>query len=331
MCLHRRHHRPLLNHSGRPVLGLGLIIALSLVALAACAEPVVPPPTATLGPTATFTPTATPAPTWTPTPTPTATPIPPARLEVQRPEVTTPLNPVPVEALLEPPPGMDLQARVSATVMDPEAQVYATFELTAREGDRYRAPDALVLPLDPLPGYWWLIVHVDAPVPVIGDPALFFEIPSVAYRDLSESLPVGVTMHVPEDFAEVAAWGDTWAGGRVWAYRYGEVALWWVPGPTKAFFASNALVVLEATYTEDTRWEMMPALSEALPTEWQGRPGFEFPEVWPGVDGGLGRAWVIQDTNYWLYVLRVRGVATEQLPVLHEEIAKTFSFVEASD
>ena len=328
---HRRRHLLLRNIRLSPGFVSGMVIVLSLVAFAACSEPVAP--TQTVAPTVTVTapPSATPAPTWTPTPIPTTTPSPPGSLEIVWPDTVSPLDPLPVEVVIVPPPGIAMRAQVEVTVMDPEAQVYTILELTEQEGNRYRAPRALRLPLDSLPGYWWLIAHVTAPLPVAGDPARFFEVAPVVFRDLSEALPPAVTMRVPADFTEAVALGDPWAGGRVWTYRDGEVALWWVPGPTKAFLLSNALVVLEATYAEDARQDVAPSLSEALPIEWLGRPGFEFPEVWPAPNGGPGRVWVIQDNDYWLYVLRVRGVGTDAIPALHEEIVKTFAFVEATD
>ena len=309
---------------------LGWVVVVLVVALAACSTPASTP---TLEPTATSLPTATvtPAPTTTPTPTPTATPVPPARLELRWPETVSVLAPVPIEVVLEPPAGSDIQAEIKATVMDPTAQVYATFELSEREGHLYRSPDSLRLPFDPLPGAWWFYVQVSAPVPVVGDAALFFHIAPIENRDLSEVLRPGTTIGVPVEFDEVIAQGDTWAGGRVWRYEQGEVALWWVPGPAEALTDSNALVVLEATYDGHGYHDGAPSPLEFMPMAWQGRSGFEFSEIWPEPEGGHGRAWVIQGDDYWVYVLRVRAVGTPAMPTLHEEIAKTFAFVEASD
>ena len=73
-----------------------------------------------------------------------------------------------------PPAGTSVNATITATVMDPEAQIYRTFALTDRQGVRYSAPEGLMLPFQPLPGYWWLIVHVDADLPIVGEPALSF-------------------------------------------------------------------------------------------------------------------------------------------------------------
>ncbi|MCJ7551093.1 MAG: hypothetical protein MUQ30_15570 [Anaerolineae bacterium] len=303
-------------------------LALVIVALSACALP--PPVVVNVVVTATPVATATPMPTWTPTPVPTATPIPPAYVEAQLPGAISPLVPVPVEALFVPPPGIEAGVRIDATVMDPVAGVYATFELSERYGDRYRSPEALQLPLEPLSGFWWLIVHAETQLPVEGAPALFFEIEPVTYRDLTGTLPSGVTLRVPVDFRDVVAQGNQQAGGRVWQHRDGEVALWWAPGPTEALLLSNALVALEATYAADRdargRSDAVPAPVEFFETEWQGQPAFEFPEMWPGSDGGPGRAWVIQGADDWLYILRVRALGRETLPSLHVEVANTFAF-----
>jgi hypothetical protein len=258
---------------------------------------------------------------------PTATPIPPAELAVRWPDTVSPLTPVPVEAVLAQPPGVQAHAEISATVMDPEAQVYATFDLVSEGSGLYRSADPLQLPLEPQPGYWWLIVHVSSQLPVIGDPARFFQTSPVAYRDLN-GLPADVQMRVPAAFTEVLAQGDAWAGGRVWVFGDGEVALWWAPGPTEELLLNNALVMLESAHAADPRNEELPSLSEATPTTWQERPAFEFPERWPGSDGGPGRAWVIQGPDLWLYAVRVRALGVEEVPSLHAEVARTFGFPE---
>ncbi|MCD6286530.1 MAG: hypothetical protein J7M39_11520, partial [Anaerolineae bacterium] len=199
-------------------------------------------------------------------------------------------------------------------------------------GDRYGSPEALQLPLEPLSGYWWLIVHAETQLPVEGTPALFFEIEPVIYRDLTGTLPSGVTLRVPADFREVVAQGNQQAGGRVWQHQDGEVGLWWAPGPTEVLLLSNALVALEATHTADSdargRSDVVPAPVEYFETEWQGQQTFEFPEIWPEPDGGPGHAWVIQGPDDWLYILRVRALGWETLPSLHVEVASTFTFVQ---
>ena len=175
-----------------------------------------------------------------------------------------------------------------------------------------------------------MIVHAETQLPVEGTPALFFEIEPVTYRDLTGTLPSGVTMGVPADFREAVAQGNQQAGGRVWQHRDGAVGLWWAPGPTEALLLSNALVALEATYAADAgargRSEAVPVPVEFFETEWQGQPAFEFPEMWPDPDGGPGRAWVIQGPDDWLYILRVRALGRETLPSLHVEVVGTFAF-----
>lgn len=307
------------------------MVILLAVFLGACATP--PPQIVRVEVTATPTvgPSPTPLPTWTPTPAPTATPIPPAQIEALIPDVVSPLEPVPIEAAFVPPPGVSAGARLSAIVMDPVAEVYATFDLSERQGERYTAPDWLHLPLEPLPGYWWLIVHAETELPVEGTLARFFEIAPVTYRSLTETLPSGVSLQIPVEFAEVLAVGNQAAGGRVWRYEHGEVALWWAPGPAEDLLLNNAIVALEATYAADERFATAPAPVAFIETEWQGQPAFEFSETWPGSDGGPGLAWVIQAPDDWLYILRVRGVGVEELPQIHRQVAETFSFVPASD
>lgn len=301
-------------------------VILVIFVLTACGTPAVPAVPTALPTTPALT--ATPAPTWTPIPTPTPTPIPPARLTIDWPASVSPLNPAPLAVSLMPPAGTSVNATITATVMDPEAQIYRTFALTDRQGVRYSAPEGLMLPFQPLPGYWWLIVHVDADLPIVGEPALSFVPEPVPVRDLAEILPAAVTLQVPQAFAEAVAQGDVVAGGRVWIYGRGEVGLWWAPGPAEVLTVSNALVLLEATHAADGRFDAPPALSEALPAKVQGAPAFEFPEVWPGSAGGPGRSWVIQGADHTLYVLRVRALGSDAIPALHAEVAQTFGFVE---
>jgi len=304
-------------------------VILVILVLTACGAPAVPAvPTAL--PT-TPAPTVTPAPTWTPTPSPTPTPVPPARLTIDWPASVSPLSPVPLAVSLMPPAGMSANATITATVMDPDARVYGTFALTERRGVRYSAPEGLLLPFRPLPGYWWLIVHVESDLPIVGDPAVFFEPAPVLLRDLSGMLPPAITLQVPQAFAEAVSQGDVGAGGRVWTYGRGEVGLWWAPGPAEALTVSNALVLLEATHAADGRFEAPPAPSEAVPATIQSAPAFEFPEVWPGSAGGPGRSWVIQGADHTLYVLRVRALGSDAIPALHAEVAETFGFVEPAE
>ncbi len=299
------------------VFGLG-ILALSL---AGCNLPITPTPT--LAPTSTPAPTVPPSPTATPAPTPTQTPIPSADLALLWPDSVGSLGAPPIEVVWSPPPGVEATAQISATILDPDGMVYATLALAERDGDHYRAAELLRFPLDPLPGFWWLSVQVSASIPTAGRSASYFEVESVTFREL-EALPAGVRLNVPVDFDTVVSQGDAWAGGRVWTYAGSEVALWWAPGPTQELMLDTAIVALEAAYEADPYVRDPPILTEALPLTWQGRTAFKFPEVGP--EGGVGRAWVIQGPDFWLYVLRIGSVEAEVLPELHLEVAQTFRF-----
>lgn len=308
-----------------------LVVVFLMVALSACATPT--PQIVRVEVTATVTPgpSPTPLPTWTPTPTPTPTPVPPAYLEVLVADVVSPLDPMVVEAVFVPPEGEVSDASLSATVMDPAANVHATFDLSERVGQHYQAPEALWLPLEPLAGYWWVIVHAETSWPVEGTPARFFEVAPLSYHNLTDTLPSGVTLHVPVDFQEVVSIGDQTAGGRVWQYGGGEVALWWAPGAAEELFLSNALVALEATYAADMRELTPPQPTTYIETQWQGLLAFEFPEVWPEEAGGPATAWVIQDVDHWLYILRIRAIGADLAPQLHRDVVETFSLASALD
>ena len=307
-----------------PVLAAGLL-ACSGVPAATLA------PTTTPGPTQTPSPTETPTVVPTPTLVPTATPVPPARLGIDWPTRVSPMTPLPVAVRWVPPPGITGHAQFSASVVNPEAEVYATFELTEQDGERYFSSEMLHLPLEPMPGYWWLTVRVDSSLEHIGIPVFSFQAEPVAFRDLTTLLPRGAVLRVPEAFEEVLVQGDLVAGGRVWAYGQGEVGLWWAPGPTQELLWNNALVMLEATYAADDRYPLPAPPVEVVPLMWQGQTAFEFAEMWPEAEGGPGMAWVIQGADYRLYALRVRAVGASEIPALLVDVAHTFGFAAASD
>lgn len=293
-------------------------ICTALVFLAACAPTVLPP---TLIPTPTAT--LTPPPTPTPSPTPTVTPIPPLVLTIRWPGRVSALEPVPVEVELVPPPGISVTAAVRALVFDPEGEVYARFDLTPREGNLYVADESLQLPLQPAEGDWRLIVGVRSELDVEGERELVFQPIPIRFRDLTDVLPARADMRVPQDFAEVESQGDRVAGGRVWRYGGGEVALWWAPGPIEPLLLNTAVVMAEATYGVDA-----PSVTDVEETEWQGQTAFLFHEEWPGADGGPGEALVVQGPDDWLYVLRVRAIGGKAIPSLLHQVWKTFTFVE---
>ncbi|MGD9099503.1 MAG: hypothetical protein PVF45_03415, partial [Anaerolineae bacterium] len=137
------------------------LLCLVLLLTSACQRS--PRPTETLVPTLAFTalpPDATPAPTLAstssepappasasmpaptstptpaPTPTPTSTPIPPVYLTIEFPRPVTALEPVPIRVLVEEPPDVRVNIRMSARVIDAQDQLYATFDMApqGREG-----------------------------------------------------------------------------------------------------------------------------------------------------------------------------------------------------
>jgi hypothetical protein len=291
-------------------------ICVALILLAAC-TPVTPPP-----PTPTPTVTPTPSPTPTLTPTPTATPIPPLALTICWPHRVSALEPVLVEVELVPPPGIAATATVRAVVTDPEG-AYQAFDLSPREGSLYAADEPLQLPLLPPEGDWQLVVYVRSELDVEGQRELVFQPTPVRFRDLADVLPAGADLRVPHDFEEVASFGDQVAGGHVWRYGGGEVALWWAPGPTEPLLLNNALVILETTHGTDA-----PQVAEDVEeTEWQGQTAFLFREEWPGAEGGPGEALVVQGPDLWLYVLRVRAIGGDTIPPLLRQVGETFAFV----
>ncbi|MGC9396578.1 MAG: hypothetical protein ACP5J4_17170 [Anaerolineae bacterium] len=300
------------------------VFCVILILLTACGTQTPPPPTGT--PTSTLTPTATftPVPTWTPTLTPTPTPIPPLIVNVTWPEEVSALEPPLLIADVTLPQGITADIAMSAKIYDPTMSVTTTFDLVQQSGRRYVAPAPFQLSLDTPAGHWWLVAHVETELDVVGERMLPFKSVPIEFRTLTETLPSGVNMRIPLAFTEAVAQGDPYAGGRVWRYGNGEIALWWAPGPTEALLLNNAVVMLEATHDLDAP----PEAEVVEETEWQGQTAFLFQEQWPGREGGPAKTWVIQGSNYWLYVLRIRAVGVDPIPPLLEEIAATFAFAE---
>ncbi len=299
----------------KPALLMMLVMAGLLAACGAWPSPSAPP-TATQPPL--------PTPTRRPTATPTPTPIPYLRVNLDVPASVSPLDPVTLGITLEPPAyPPDVLALVYLSVYDAEGRLF--YGPTELHGDawHFAGPQPLQLPLDAA-GDWRVEAKVQATVRITGTRTVTMTVAPVAYRDLSNVLPAGVTLKVPEAFEEVFALGDTWAGGRVWRYRDGEVALWWVPGPTEKLQFQNALVVLEATYDA-----YQPAVPVAYEDDllWQDRPAIRFEETWTSKSGEHpGVAWVIQGPNRWLYVLRVRALEGPAIPWLVEQVSNSFRF-----
>lgn len=295
-----------------------------LLLLAACGPQTPMPPTGTPTSTPLPTSTLTPVPTWTPTLTPTPTPIPPVIVSVAWPEQVSALEPPLVIADVTLPTGLTPDIAISAKIYDPTAAIHDTFDLVRQSTSRYVSATPFQLSLDAPTGHWWLVVHVETELDVAGERMLAFEAAPIAFRSLTETLPAGVTLRVPLAFTEVITQGNPYAGGRVWQYGNGEIALWWAPGPTEPLLLNNAVVMLEATHDPDAS----PETQFVEETEWRGQIAFLFQEQWPGRQGGPAKTWVIQGKNYWLYVLRTRAVGVEPIPPLMEQIAATFAFDE---
>jgi hypothetical protein len=212
--------------------------------------------------------------------------------------------------------------------MNPVFRSYQDFDLIPQDGNLYVSEGLLRLPLEPAPGDWWLAVDVKSELEVEGERIKSFQPAPISYRDLTGLLPSVAGLRVPQDFAEVQVQGDLTAGGRVWRYEdeaspYGEVALWWAPGPHKPLSLNTAVVMLETTHGADA-----PTVTATEETEFQGQIAFRFHETWPGPEGGPAEALVVQGPDYWLYVLRVRALGGDVIPELIREIGETFAFVQ---
>ena len=202
------------------------------------------------------------------------------------------------------------------------------FHLAPQGGTRYAAGELLELPLEPAEGDWRLAVSVQSELRVEGERRLVFRPVAVPFRDLAGVLPAGVDLRVPQQFMERVAQGDSLAGGRVWRYEDGELALWWAPGPTEPLLLNNAIVMLEATHDP----ENPPSVRDVEEAEWQGLVAFRFHEEWPVEspegDGGRAETLVIQGPDYHLYTLRVRALGQETIPALLYQVRDTFTFAE---
>ncbi len=310
-----------------------LIFSLALLTLlVACDSPAMP----TIPPTLTRQPTRAPSPTPrpTPTPTPTATPIPPATLLIQWPGPVSALKPVPIQVKLVPPSGVGITATISAQVYAPaspeEANASAPLEwgrygLKPQGRNSYSADEPLRLPLEPVAGEWRLVVNVRSSLQVRGTRELVFEPVPIRFRDLGSSLPAGAHMRVPEDFREVIAEGDQWAGRRVWRYEQGEVGLWWAPGPVEPLQLGVALEMLAALTPPEK-----PALLQSFESaDWQGHKGFMFYQDWSeeqfSGESGPGQVLVVQGDDYWLYALRARAIGSDAIPPLALQVWRTFT------
>ncbi len=296
------------------------LLLLILLVLAAC-SPATSTPTAVPTPRPTATPVPSPTPTPTAAPSPTPTPQPLARLDILWPDAVSALRPVTVAVSLALPPGQTVTPTVRATVLDGGGEPVWVGRLWPQGGGRYAARQTLQLPLRPAAGDWRLKVYVQTTLPVTGTQEMAFRPLPLAFRPLTDTLPSGATLAVPQAFTEVLAEGDDWAGVRVWRYAAGEVGLWWAPGPTEPLLLNNAVVMLEATQGDANP----PRVLRVEETEWRGHPAFLFHERWPGAEGGPAEAWVVQGGDYWLYVLRMRAVGGQEIPALMRLVGETFT------
>lgn len=281
-----------------------------------CASPT-PSPTATPAPT--LTPSATP----TPAPTPTATPIPPLTVDIRWPEQVSALEPVPIEVAVIPPPGISVTTSVYASMLDPQGQTYWQGLLAAGADDLHTSAEAVHLPLEPAPGDWRLLVALHAPLPAVGEQTLAFRPVPVAFHDLEGRLTPGIDIRVPWDFAHITGQGDEWAGAQAWQYGDGMLELWWAPGPAEPLLWNSALAMLESTHDPGTEIEIQ---SDEEMT-WEEQPAFLFREMWQHDDvSSPAEALVVQGPDDWLYVLRVRALAGEEIPPLMRQVRDTFVF-----
>jgi hypothetical protein len=190
--------------------------------------------------------------------------------------------------------------------------------------NRYATEEPIQFPLEPPEGQWRLFVIVRSPLEVTGERSLVFLPEPIAFRDLVNVLPPGVSVRVPLSFWEVVTEGDQWAGARVWRYGDGEMGLWWAPGPAEPLSFNIALVMLEATHNPDEP----PDVLGVEETEWQGQTAFRFLEDWSGVDGGPAETIVMQGPDRWLYVLRIRAIGGGSIPQLLRQVRETFVLAE---
>jgi hypothetical protein len=233
------------------------------------------------------------------------------------------MEPVPVEVDLVPPPGIAADATILATVQEPVGLTWWTSALPLREGNRYSAPQPLLLPLEPPDGDWRLLIFVQSTLDVEGERELTFRPAAIPFHDLAAELPAAVDLRVPQEFLESASQGDQGAGGRTWRYEEGELGLWWAPGPVEPLLFDNALVFLETTHDPDAP----PAVLNVEEIDWAGQTAFLFREQWPGSDGGPAEVLVIQGPDYFLYLLRIRVLGADTIPPILHQVRDTFTFL----
>jgi hypothetical protein len=243
------------------------------------------------------------------------------------------LQPVPIRVRVEEPPGVDAHVALSARVIDANNQVYDTFDMTREgEGDWWVADGALQLPLEPepYPGVWHLSIDAQADLPVRGFQDRVFTPQRVPYRVLTDTLPTGVILHVPQAFPEIVAEGDPVAGRRGWSFGDCEITLAWAPGPTEALLLDNAQVMADASRPlGEPVYEISQVEVEELAWGAAERTAFLFYESWER--DGLStpaETLVVQAPNFRLLALRIRSKSEADIHPLCRDVRATLAFVE---
>lgn len=291
-------------------------------------------PSATLRPSPII-PSVTPtvAPTQRPAPTDTAEPT--IHVNVAWPVRVSPLEPVAIDVTLDSVP-VGAQLTVTAIVLKPDGERYGAYDMRPDPEDpgsnpaRYVASEPLQLPLVPISGTWWLVVHVNTPYSLSGSRVRYFTVETPSFRDLTDVLPERVAIRVPEAFESVVATGDRQAGGRVWGHAGGALELWWTPGPAEALTLTTAQMAVDASHTANPQILSAPEISSSEAMTWQTRPAYQFEEYW-GNASAVGATWVIQDDQDWLYVLRLQPTEDGEIPHLLEAVAETLTFHQSGD
>jgi hypothetical protein len=254
-------------------------------------------------------------------------------VRIDFPKPVTALEPVSWHVLIEEPPGIDAHVDARARIIDAQDQLYATIDMQREPRQGWWAPvKALQLPLEPepYPGVWHVIIDVEADLPIRGYRDRVFTPQRVSYLVLTDTLPSGVGLRVPQAFLPVAAQGDLVAGLRTWSYHDCELTLAWVPGPTERLLVDNALVLAEAIRPQtDPPTEI--TLDGSEETVWGAEEwtAFVFYERWKGTSRSTpAETLVVQGAGYRLYALRIRALQETEIHSLCRDVRATLSFIE---
>jgi hypothetical protein len=236
------------------------------------------------------------------------------------------MEPVPIEVELLPPPRVTVTATVRAVVRHSHEGLIYEAPLVEKTGNIRAAEDPLRLPLRPPEGTYRLIILLDSNVRAVGSRVVYFEPVPIPFHELAPGEPAGVhegvQLYVPLEYPQAIASGGPWAGQREWRLGRGVLSLWWAPGPTEELLLDGAAAMLEATHDPTSP----PQVAAAEPMEWLGQQAFLFRERWPGVDGGAAEALVVQGSDFWLYVVRIRAVGSGPIPEILYRVRDSFAF-----